>query len=1151
MGKQRQQVISRFFAPKPKPADPSSPSSSNPFSDSHPSASQPACPSPPPRTATTVSWSPQSKLTTTLPPPAKRPKTSTPAPTQAPPISIPSVNPSLHQRFVNKLLDDPYKKPEDETPPEAEGSGRKYTPLEQQVAVLKAKYPDVLLMVEVGYRYRFFGEDAEVAARILGIFVHRDHNFLTASIPTFRLNVHVRRLVNSGYKVGVVKQMETAAMKAHGDNRMGPFSRELSALYTKATLEAAEDMGGGPEVGNDCGTGNFLMCVVERDDLCSSSSLDTTVGVLVVEVSTGEVMFGEFNDGATRAGLEAVLLSISPAELLLGDPLSRQTEKLLLAYAGSASNIRVERTSRACLEVGGALKEIMESYKNMGDDGSHVVHGEKQGEITSAMEAVLSMPELPVQALTLVIRHLRQFGLQRILCTGATFQPLFSSIEMSLSSNTLQQLEVLRNNFDGSENGSLLHLVNNTLTAFGARLLKRWITHPLCDKNAISARLDAVSEIANSLRACGSSCGVTDFGETMSSNTSRQTGFGDLIASVLGALGRAPDVQRGITRILHRTVSAAEFIAVLLSLLSAGKQLQQVLLEDVNFDEQRAIKSSLLRRLISIASSSRVTGHAAKLLTVLNKDAADKGDMENLFIVSSGQFPEVNKGQTTVASCKHKLDASITQFRKQLGMRNLEFSSVAGSTHLLELPSNVRVPPNWVKVSSTMKLTRYHPPEVLAALDELALAKEELAVACKAAWDNFLAQFEDHCADFCAAVHALATLDCLYSLAALSHKRGYVRPIFVEENEPIQLHILSGRHPVLESTLQDCFVPNDTDLHEEREFCQIVTGPNMGGKSCYIRQVALVALMAQVGSFVPAASAKLHVLDAIYTRMGASDSIQHGSSTFFEELSQTSSILHNCTSRSLLIIDELGRGTSTHDGLAIAYATLHYILKKKKCMVLFVTHYPEIADIKRDLPISVGVYHMSYLTRIKSCEIVNLGRNQTEKHGNNGESEITFLYKLIPGLSGRSFGLNVASLAQLPSTCIAKASVMAKKLESVVQSKAGGTLSGGVSDVKFICHEENGVTGSDRTGHYKTCSLSRSSAMCFIDEFKDRSSEIGRLYRELFCHLQSALHYNAISYTNSLCCLRDAQRIAKQILFVQSQLSRHKSEGNCGQSCAS
>lgn len=195
---------------------------------------------------------------------------------------------------------------------------------------LKEKYPDVLLMVEVGYRYRFFGGDAENAARVLGIYAHVDHNFLTASVPTFRLNVHVRRLVSAGYKVGVVKQSETAAIKAHGSNRLGPFCRGLSALYTKATLEAAEDVGGGEE---GCGSSsNYLVCVVEKgvsgENGKESGVDDVRIGVVGVEISTGDVVYGEFNDNLMRAGLEAFILSLSPAELLLVEPLSKQTEKV-------------------------------------------------------------------------------------------------------------------------------------------------------------------------------------------------------------------------------------------------------------------------------------------------------------------------------------------------------------------------------------------------------------------------------------------------------------------------------------------------------------------------------------------------------------------------------------------------------------------------------------------------------------------------------------------------------------------------------------------------------------------------------------------------------------------------------------------------------
>lgn len=202
---------------------------------------------------------------------------------------------------------------------------------------LKKKYPDVLLMVEVGYKFRFFGEDAEVAARELGIYCHMDHNFMTASIPTFRLHVHVRRLVNAGYKVGVVKQIETAAIKAHGSNRLGPFCRGLSALYTKATLEAAEDLGGGGEEGGGADS-NYLICVVEKSILGEKSrsglesGFDVNIGIVGVEISTGDVVYGEFKDNCLRSALEATVLNLSPAELLLGDPLSKQTEKVIYMY---------------------------------------------------------------------------------------------------------------------------------------------------------------------------------------------------------------------------------------------------------------------------------------------------------------------------------------------------------------------------------------------------------------------------------------------------------------------------------------------------------------------------------------------------------------------------------------------------------------------------------------------------------------------------------------------------------------------------------------------------------------------------------------------------------------------------------------------------
>ncbi|KAL2562129.1 hypothetical protein AAZX31_20G144900 [Glycine max] len=914
MGKQKQQVISRFFAPKPK--------------------SPPPPPPPPPKISATVTFSPaKRRLTSNFTTSRKHPKLS--------PHTQNPVPPSLHQRFLQKLL-------EPSTPQQHPASSSKpptYTPLEQQVLDLKAKHPDVLLMVEVGYKYRFFGQDAEHASRVLGIYAHMDHNFLTASIPTFRLNVHVRRLVTAGYKVGVVKQTETAAIKAHGSNRSAPFERGLSALYTKATLEAAPDLGGAED---GCGgESNYLLCVVEKSVLDEKGGVDARIGIVAVEISTGDVVFGEFCDGFLRSALEAVVLNLSPAELLLGDPLSKQTEKLLLDFAGPASNVRVERFSRDCFIDGGALAEVMTLYENMHiDSPSDSIQSNDLTENRSQkliIKEVMNMPDLAVQALALTIRHLKEFGFERILCSGASIRPFSSNTEMTLSANALQQLEVLKNNSDGSEIGSLLQIMNRTLTIFGSRLLRHWVSHPLCDQTLISARLHAVSEIAQSMGSCNSVKNLVRVEEDPDVAIV-QPELAYTLSLVLTTLGRAPDIQRGITRIFHCTATPSEVIRA-----------------------REAFKLAV-----------------------------------------------------------EQLDSMIDFYRKQLGMKNLEFISISGTTHLIELSTDVKVPSNWVKVNSTKKTIRYHPPEVLTTLDKLSLAKEELTVACRAAWNNFLTDFSKHYAEFQAAVQALAALDCLHSLAILSRNKGYVCPVFVDDHEPVQIQISSGRHPVLETTLQDNFVPNDTNMHADGEYCQIVTGPNMGGKSCYIRQVALIVIMAQVGSFVPASSAKLHVLDRIYTRMGASDSIQLGRSTFLEELSETSHILNSCTEHSLVIIDELGRGTSTHDGMAIAHATLHYLLKQKRSMVLFVTHYPKIASLATEFPGSVAAYHVSHLISHDASKNSNL------------DHDVTYLYKLVPGVSERSFGFKVAQLAQLPSHCISRAIVMASKLEALVNSRIHG-----------------------------------------------------------------------------------------------------------------
>uniref|UniRef100_A0A8D2H0L0 DNA mismatch repair proteins mutS family domain-containing protein n=2 Tax=Urocitellus parryii TaxID=9999 RepID=A0A8D2H0L0_UROPR len=337
------------------------------------------------------------------------------------------------------------------------------------------------------------------------------------------------------------------------------------------------------------------------------------------------------------------------------------------------------------------------------------------------------------------------------------------------------------------------------------------------------------------------------------------------------------------------------------------------------------------------------------------------------------------------------------------------------------------IPADWVKVGSTKAVSRFHSPFVVENYRHLNQLREQLVLDCNTEWLDFLENFSKHYHSLCKAVHHLATIDCIFSLAKVAKQGDYCRPTLQEEK---RIMIKNGRHPVIDVLLgeQDQYVPNSTNLSEDSERVMIITGPNMGGKSSYIKQVALITIMAQIGSYVPAEEATIGIVDGIFTRMGAADNIYKGRSTFMEELTDTAEIIRKATSQSLVILDELGRGTSTHDGIAIAYATLEYFITDVKSLTLFVTHYPPVCELEKSYAQQVGNYHMGFLV------------SEDESQQDPGEEEqvpdfVTFLYQITRGIAARSYGLNVAKLADVPGEILKKAAYKSKELEELVNVK--------------------------------------------------------------------------------------------------------------------
>nr|XP_040129298.1 DNA mismatch repair protein Msh3 [Ictidomys tridecemlineatus] len=839
--------------------------------------------------------------------------------------------------------------------------------------------------------------DCDIAARELNIYCHLDHNFMTASIPTHRLFVHVRRLVAKGYKVGVVKQTETAALKAIEDNKSSLFSRKLTALYTKSTLIGEDvnplikldDAVDVDEILTDTST-SYLLCIYENKENIKDKKMGNIfIGIVGVQPATGEVVFDSFQDSPSRSELETRISSLQPVELLLPSDLSEQTEMLIhrvTAISMRDDRIRVERMDKVYFEYSHAFQAVTEFYSKVVDDIKD----------SQSFSGIINLDKPVICSLAAIIRYLKEFNLEKMLSTPENFKQLSREMEfMTINGTTLRNLEILQNQTDMKTKGSLLWVLDHTKTSFGRRNLKKWVTQPLLKLREINARLDAVSEVL----------------------LSESSVFGQ----IENHLYKLPDIERGLCSIYHKKCSTQEFFLIVKTLYHLQSEFQ-ALMPAVNSH----VQSNLLQTVI--LEVPELLSPVEHYLKILNEQAAKIGNKTELFKDLSN-FPLIKQRKDEIQEVTDKIQIHLQEIRKILKNPSAQYVTVSGQEFMIEIKNSAIscIPADWVKVGSTKAVSRFHSPFVVENYRHLNQLREQLVLDCNTEWLDFLENFNKHYHSLCKAVHHLATIDCIFSLAKVAKQGDYCRPTLQEEK---RIMIKNGRHPVIDVLLgeQDQYVPNSTNLSEDSERVMIITGPNMGGKSSYIKQVALITIMAQIGSYVPAEEATIGIVDGIFTRMGAADNIYKGRSTFMEELTDTAEIIRKATSQSLVILDELGRGTSTHDGIAIAYATLEYFIRDVKSLTLFVTHYPPVCELEKSYAQQVGNYHMGFLV------------SEDESQQDPGEEEqvpdfVTFLYQITRGIAARSYGLNVAKLADVPGEILKKAAYKSKELEELVNVK--------------------------------------------------------------------------------------------------------------------
>ena len=864
----------------------------------------------------------------------------------------------------------------------------KATPMLRQYRKLKQDYPDALLFYRLGDFYELFEEDARTAARELNLVLtsrrfSKSVRLPMCGVPYRTVTGYVARLLKRGYKVAIAEQLEDAR------HTKGLVKRDVVRIITPGTV-VEEDLL--PDKGQ-----NFLAALVIRDWKLDPESLisnlqspisDIQFGLAVVDLSTGEFAATE---GTGWAAMSEELQRIQPSEIILPARLAGDEAwtKRLQAEAGSGwpegyrqPAIRLSPIPDAEATPEAARSRLLNHFcvASLGGCGAE----DHPLAIAAAGAALFYLQDNQISDLA----HLRVLTIYSL------------ADYVSLDAATRRNLELTRTLREGRTEGSLVSVLDCTETAMGARLLRRWIHQPLLDVARIRARLDAVEELLSPPPQQGD----RDAPQPQGVGGPEVRVF--LRADLRKLLDGMYDVERLVGRVGFGNANARDLVALRRSLVRIPRV--KALLAEAQSERLRALDADLDELADVTALIGRALVESPPLLV------REGG------LIRPTYHADLDALRRAAAEGRDWLAALEAAERERTGIPNLriKYNQVFGFFIEVTRSHLGKVPPDYERRATIRGAERFVTAELKAREAEILAAEDR---ADDLEYDLFAELRRQVAAEserLLTAARILAELDVLAALAKVAARHGYVRPEVDDGVGSAQIDIREGRHPVVEQTLPDGepFVPNDTCLNADERLL-IITGPNMAGKSVLVRQVALIVLLAQMGSFVPARSAHIGVADRIFTRVGATDDIAQGRSTFLVEMSETAHILAHATPRSLVILDEVGRGTSTYDGMSLAWAVATDLHDRVRARTLFATHYHELTALPDHLPAARN-YNLAVTER---------------------DNQVVFLRRLVPGGADKSYGLHVARLAGVPEWVVDHAEeVMARMISESWKLDVGG-----------------------------------------------------------------------------------------------------------------
>lgn len=832
-----------------------------------------------------------------------------------------------------------------ESGPSAESTGRA-TPVMEQYIEIKTANPDCLLFYRMGDFYELFFEDAEVAARALGIVLtkrgkHLGRDIPMCGVPVHRADEYLHRLIALGHRVAVCEQLEDPAEA----KKRGPKSvvrRDVIRLVTPGTLTEDTLL--------DARRNNYLLAIARAR---ASTDEDSRFALGWIDISTGEFRIAECD----RVSLATEIARIEPGEIIVSDALYGDAELAPMLRALPA----VTPLTRDVFDGATAERRLTAYF----------------GVATSASFGAFSRVELAAAAACVTYVERTQLGQRPPLSP-----PLRESqgATLAIDQATRANLELMRT-LSGERRGSLLAAIDRTVTAAGSRLLAQRLSAPLTNPAAIAARLDAVALF------------VSDAA---------------LRAEARQQLNAAPDLARALARLVVGRGGPRDLAAIRDGIAAAAGLADRLAAVDDVPAEISEAKAALRRPDPAIAAEL-----AAALADELPHLKRDGG------FVRTGYDRALDEARALRDDTRRVIAELQARYAEQTGVRSLKIrhNNVLGyfvdvtaqhGERLLAAPLNA----TFIHRQTLAGQVRFTTTELGELEAKIASAADRALGIELATFERLSALVTAAAAPIKEAAEALAALDVEAALAQLAVTHDYARP---EVDGSLAFTIEGGRHPVVEQALATDggpFVANDCDLSPppplEAGRIWLLTGPNMAGKSTFLRQNALIAILAQMGSFVPARRAHIGVVDRLFSRVGAADDLARGRSTFMVEMVETAAILNQAGERSLVILDEIGRGTATFDGLSIAWATIEHLHEKNRCRALFATHFHELTALSTKLP---RLFNAT--VRVKEWQ-----------------GEVVFLHEVAPGAADRSYGIQVAKLAGLPASVIERAKLVLAKLEA-------------------------------------------------------------------------------------------------------------------------